>query len=84
MIASVGQYDTTDQQDVMARVSRKVFMGPTPMKLRKRLMSEELDEMVSEMIDEGSWDLSSPNALSSVVMSTGVDAQAAVEHVGTR
>ena len=81
VIEKVGAYPVDDQTEVLARAARKVFMGPTPMKLRHRLLSDELDEMVDEMLDEESWDVKSPISMTSLVMEAKLDLNAAGSHV---
>jgi hypothetical protein len=84
-LANIMVLDKTDQLDIIARVSRKVHIGATPMKTRARTTSLDLDSDMDAYAAAESWSVTSEDALNSATMEeeTRTSESVMVEHMGT-
>jgi hypothetical protein len=65
---NIEDLDNDTQQDLIARVERKVEFAPTPMRMRKRSASADLEEHMDEAAEQDVWSVSSEDVLISAII----------------
>jgi hypothetical protein len=83
-LRNIESYYGSDQRDIVARVNRRINLGPTPMLIRKRNASIDLEEaMMESMVPANVWEPSGDDLETVVLMEDGLDSDAAIVHMQT-
>jgi hypothetical protein len=83
-LKNIDTYYGSDQRDIVARVNRRINLGPTPMLIRKRNASIDLEEaMMESMVPTNVWQEAGDELEEFVMMEDGLNADAAVAHMQT-
>jgi hypothetical protein len=75
-LKNVTSWDEQDQREMMARLERKIEFGPTPMKLRKRSASQELEAGMEAIAASDSWSVATDDPLNDAMLSEDPDVDA--------
>jgi hypothetical protein len=75
-LKNVDNWDEQDQRDMMARLERKIEFGPTPMKLRKRSASQDLETCMDAVAAADSWSVTTEDGLNDAMLSEDPDFKA--------
>jgi hypothetical protein len=81
---NIESYYGSDQRDIVARVNRRINLGPTPMLIRKRNASVDLEEaLIDSLIPVNVWAEGGDELEAGGMMEDGLNVDAAVAHMQT-